>query len=226
MLGVGVSVWWLLRYRDWRAACLLLGLPLLLLPSSLSLAFPIENPSANRSSVAIPLVFTFVGLAPSLLLQVSRRTGPRLLQAILALFLTLLLTIAGHLNYESYFVKYAAQFNAHAWNPSELAQVIEHFAAICGDLGQAYIAPWPYFVDGRAVALELGDWEWYNLLNDLSGLEEQAAQPGNKLYLVHSADQESLNRLRKTYPQVQARHYRSRAPGHDFWIAFVPELRP
>ncbi len=222
VLGVGTAVWWLLRYRDWRSACLLLGLPVLFLPSSLSLAFPIENPSSNRSSVAIPLVFTFVGLAPSLLLRVVRETKNRAAQVALALCLTLLLGVAAHINYQSYFVEYAAQFNTRAWNASELAQVIRGFAAACGSLDQAYIAPWPYFVDGRAVAFELGDWEWYNLLDDLTGLPEQAAQPGNKLYLVHPSDRGSLARLQEAYPQAQVRRYISKTPGHDFWIVFVP----
>ena len=225
VLGVSATVWWLLRYRDWRSACLLFGLPVLLLPSSLSLAFPVENPSANRSSVAIPLVFTFVGLAPGLMLRAVRGTGNRLARTAVALCLALLLGVAGYLNYQSYFVEYTAQFNTYAWNASELAQVIRGFAATCGSLDQAYIAPWPYFVDGRAVAFELGDWGWYNLLDDLTGLSEQAAQPGNKLYLLHLLDRESRARLLETYPQAQVRRYRSKMPGHDFWIVFVPEVQ-
>ncbi|MEA3345467.1 MAG: glycosyltransferase family 39 protein [Chloroflexota bacterium] len=223
VLGVGATALRLLRYRDWRSGCLLAGLPILLLPSSLSLAFPVENPSANRSSAAIPLVFTFVGLAPGLLLRATRGIRSRAAQLTAALCLILLLGTAGYLNYQSYFVRYAAQFNTYAWNASELAQVIRGFAAACGSLDQAYIAPWPYFADGRAVALELGNWEWYNLLDDLTGLSEQAAQPGNKLYLVHFSDRRSLDRLRETYPQAQVRRYQSSTPGHDFWIVFVPE---
>jgi len=223
VLGVGIAGWALLRHRDWRSACLLLGLPWLLLPSSLSLAFPIENPSTNRSSVAIPLVFTLVGLVPGLLLHAARSFGNRWIQYAILLCLVLLLGVAGYLNYQSYFVEYDAQFHTFVWNASELAQVIRGFAITCGDLDQVYIAPWPYFVDGRAVAFELEDWEWYNLLNDLSGLGDQAAQPGNKLYLVHLADQRSLSQLREVYPQAQVRRYRSRRPGHDFWIVFVPE---
>jgi len=65
---------------------------------------------------------------------------------------------------------------------------------------------------------------WYNLLENLDSLPEQAAQPGNKLYLVHSSDRRSLARLQEVYPQAQVRLYRSRTPGHDFWIVFVPEV--
>ena len=225
LLGIGAAFWTLLRHRDWRSACLLLGLPMLLLPSSFSLAFPIENPSANRCSVAIPLVFTLVGLAPGLLLGAAQRSGSQVACAAVALGLVLLLGGAGYLNYRSYFVDYAAQYNAYAWNVSELAQVMKSFAATCGSLDQAYIAPWPLFLDREAIAFELSNWGWYNLLDDFAGLPEQAARPGNKLYLVHLSDRESLTRLLETYPQAQVRRYRSRTPGHDFWIVFVPQVR-
>jgi len=54
---------------------------------------------------------------------------------------------------------------------------------------------------------------------------EQAAQPGNKRYLLHLSEQESLARLLETYPQAQVRRYRSRMPVHDFWIVFVPDAQ-
>ena len=224
ILGVGATAWWLLRYRDWRSACFLLGLPVLLLPSSLNLAFPIENPSTNRSSMAIPLVFTLVGLAPGLLLRTTWGRANRLNRMAIVLCLALIISVAGYMNFQSYFTGYATQYNTYAWNASELARVIRGFVTTCGSLDQAYIAPWPLVVDGRAVAFELGDWEWYNLLDDLSMLPAQAAQPGNKLYLVHLTDQGSLKQLRETYPQAQVRPYRSKTPGHDFWIVFVPEV--
>jgi len=224
VLGMGMALWWLVRYRDWRSACLLLGLPVLLLSSSLSLAFSIENPSANRSSVSIPFVFALVGLAPGLLLRVVWGEANRLAQMATVACLVLLLGVTGYVNYQSYFVEYAAQFNAQAWNASEFAQVIRGFADTTGSLDQAYIAPWPHFIDGRAVAFELGDWEWYNLMDDLTELEEHPAQPGNKLYLAHADDQESLNRLREMYPQAQVRLHRSAVRDHEFWIVFVPGL--
>jgi hypothetical protein len=222
-LGAGAAGWRLLRHRDWRSGCLLLGLLLLLLPSSLSLAFPRENPSSNRSGVAIPVVFTLVGLAPGLLLRVEWKTRNRGARAVAVVCLALLFGTAGRVNYRSYFGDYAAQFGVRAWNASELAQVIRGFADCCGSLDHAYIAPWPGFADGRAVAFELGAWEWYNLLGDLSGLEEQAARPGSKLYLAHFADIACLERLRETYPHAQVRRYLSSTAGRDFWIVFVPE---
>lgn len=120
-----------MRYRDWRSVCLLLGLPILLLPSSLSLAFAIESPSANRSSVAIPLVFTFVGLPFSLMLRASWNRTNRLARLPTVICLCLSVSLIGYLNYGSYFNEYAAQFSAHAWNASEFARVISGFSDSC-----------------------------------------------------------------------------------------------
>lgn len=91
-------------------------------------------------------------------------------------------------------------------------------------MDHAYIAPWPLFIDGRAVAFELGDWGWYNLMDDLSELKEQAVSPGNKLYLVHLGDQASLSQLRETYPHAQVRPFRSATPGHGFWTVLAPDM--
>jgi hypothetical protein len=224
VLGLGITLWRAVRHRDWCSVCLLLGLPLLLLPSSLSLAFPIENPSANRASVAIPLVFAFVGLPFSMLLGASWKTTNRLARPVVVICLCLVVSLIGFVNYESYFRAYAAQYGAHAWNASEFARVIRGFSDCCGSMDQAYIAPWPHFIDGRAAAFELGDWQWYNLMSDLSELEDQAIAPGSKLYLVHLGDQASLDRLRERYPHAQVLPFRSATPGHGFWIVFVPDM--
>jgi len=224
LLGVAAALWWSLRWRDWRMATLVVGLPMLLLPSSLNLAFPVENPSSNRSSVAIPLVFVLVGLAVGLVTRATGEIKHRALRACALISLILIFGLAAVANYQSYFEDYAAQFDIQAWNASEIAQVISSFSTICGSIDQAYLAPWPYFVDGRAVAFELGHWGWYNLLTDLSGLPEQAAQPGSKLYVVHAADLMSLEQLQQTYPQAQVCRYQSRTPNHDMWIVLVPEV--
>ncbi|PJF23823.1 MAG: hypothetical protein CUN53_20940, partial [Phototrophicales bacterium] len=50
----------LVRYlvkRDWLDLFFLLSIPLLMMPSILSLAFPGENPSLNRSGAAAVVVF-------------------------------------------------------------------------------------------------------------------------------------------------------------------------
>jgi hypothetical protein len=52
-----------LRYRHWLDLFLLLSIPLLALPSILSLAYPAENPALNRAGGAYVTAFVIVGLA-------------------------------------------------------------------------------------------------------------------------------------------------------------------
>ena len=52
-----------LRKRQWLDLFLLISIPILMLPSILSLAFPTENPALNRASGAMVPVFLVVGLA-------------------------------------------------------------------------------------------------------------------------------------------------------------------
>ena len=62
-LGVVLLIIRYIRQRHWLDVFTLVSIPLLMMPSILSLAFPGENPSFNRSAGAIIPVFLIVGLA-------------------------------------------------------------------------------------------------------------------------------------------------------------------
>ena len=67
-----------IRKRNWLDIFLLLSIPLLMLPSILSLAFPDENPSLNRTAGAIIPVFILIALAlDGLLSSLNTNLGKR-----------------------------------------------------------------------------------------------------------------------------------------------------
>ena len=67
-----------IRQRHWLDLFLLVSVPLLMLPSILSLAFPDENPSLNRTGGAIIPVFLIAALAlEGLLTGLYRRANTR-----------------------------------------------------------------------------------------------------------------------------------------------------
>ena len=72
-LGVVAAVVRYVRRRTWVDLFLLLSIPLLMLPSILSLAFPGENPSLNRTAGALVPVFLLVGLSLDGLYQSLKR---------------------------------------------------------------------------------------------------------------------------------------------------------
>ena len=71
-LGLVILVVRYLRQRAWQDLFILLSLPILLLPSIMALAFPVENPALNRSGGAIVPVFTIAAFAIAALWRWAR----------------------------------------------------------------------------------------------------------------------------------------------------------
>src|SRR5581483_5374586 len=63
LIGIVLLLARYIQKRHWLDLFLLLSIPILLLPSILSLAFPDENPALNRAGGALMPVFVIVALA-------------------------------------------------------------------------------------------------------------------------------------------------------------------
>ncbi|MFL7871047.1 MAG: glycosyltransferase family 39 protein, partial [Anaerolineales bacterium] len=75
LIGVTLLLIRYLRRRHWLDLFLLLSIPLLAMPSILSLAFPAENPALNRAGGAYVPVFVIVALALDGLVSATLNTG-------------------------------------------------------------------------------------------------------------------------------------------------------
>ena len=124
------------------------------------------------------------------------------------------------LNYQWYFVDYDLSYRRSAQNSTEVAAVIRDFANSVGDLQHAYFIGYPYWIDGRAIAINLGDIKWKAFTLDASDFLVDANH--NLLFVVHPDDEKNLNLLKEHYPQGQIKTIRSRTPGKDFISFFVP----
>lgn len=215
----------LLRYirsRNWLDLFLLVSIPLLMLPSILSLAFPDENPSLNRSGGAIIPVFILAAfgleaVVSSLRQAVAGKAG-KVIAAIIAMGVIVLSAAA---NYDLVFNQYDHQFRAGAWNTSEIGSVIKNFAGSEGNLDTAYVIPYPYWVDTRLVGINAGDpLKDYALSPDDLGstLTEKRA----KLFILNTADISSANEIQEMYPTGTVYLYDSELEGKDFLMIFVP----
>lgn len=221
-LGTVTVLFRYVRQRHWVDIFLLVSVPLLMMPSILSLAFPEENPSLNRTGGAIVPVFIIAAIGlesaiSSLRARWSGRWGAALSAAIVAVMLLL----SARQNFDLVFNKYDNQFMAGAWNTSEIGQVIRSFAGSVGSFDSAYVVPYPHWVDTRLVGINAGvPLRDYALWPDQLSLTLN--EPRAKLFIVHPEDDPTVELLWDLYPQGILNRYDARIDGKDFLVFFVP----
>ena len=211
-----------IKQHNWIDIFLLGSIPLLMLPSVLSLAFPAENPSLNRTAGAIIPVFIVVGLGVDSMMGFFERSIQKPWGKNLALALCVfILAISAQQNYDLVFNKYDLEFKQGAWNSSEMGQVIGLFAHTIGTEDSAWVIPYPYWVDTRLVGIKAGyPGKDYALFPE--DIEETLTDKGAKMFLLKPEDQNTLDRLSSLYPSGSEKRYHSSVEGRDFWIFFVP----
>ncbi len=218
-------VWVLVRYikrRHWLDLFLLISIPMLQLPSTLSLAYPGENPALNRAGGALVPTFLIVAIAlDGLITAIRSRWSGRWGAVVTSGLVLSMMTVSAFQNYDLVFNKYASQFKSGAWNSSEMGQAIKQFEETYGTTDSVWIVPYPYWVDTRLPGV------WAGIPNrDFALWPEQFEQSldvsGPKLFILKPEDEASLDILEALYPQGVLTTYDSSADGHDFLKFFVP----
>jgi hypothetical protein len=226
LIGVVLVLVRYIRNRHWLDVFLLVSIPLLLMPSILSLAFPGENPALNRAGGAYIPAFVLAALALDGLLTSFGRGG---LRSVLTWGLAgLLFSVSAAQNYNLVFDQYYNSFRNSSWNSSDMGKVVQEFERTYGSADTVWIVPFPHWVDTRLPAV------WAGIPNrDLAvwrdNLPDTVEFTGPKLFMVkadtenpEANDQETLDVLASLYPTGHVRLFDSDVPGHDFWIYSVP----
>lgn len=222
-VGVGICLYRYIRYREWLDLFLLLAIPVLLLPSTLALAFPIENPSLHRSGAAIPVVFIFVAITLRVFLAYGRKAfGDGLGRAVGVGVVTLLFLISAQENWNILFVRYANQYKSSVQNSPELGEEVRAWADSVGDLDTVVVKAYPYWVDTRAVGYYAGAPGWNNVALEVDQLDDLVNDPRPKLYILHEKDADAIAFLRKTYPSGTLTFHPSQYLDKNFLTFFVP----
>jgi hypothetical protein len=208
-----------------RYGGLALAIPVLLLPSTLNLAFPIENPSANRLGTVAPVIFVIVALPlAELSRQLWRISNSGSLPRIAAIgLLGGALLLATQQNYSRYFHDYDLQYRGHVQNTHEVARHIQRMQELGVALDHTYMLAFPHWLDGRNLALTLGDLGWQQG-HDLPGEAELPARAEGQqmLFLLHPDDLKRQQQLAARYPDGTYSVVRATPPGKNFAMYLVP----
>ncbi len=218
VIGILLLVVRYVRQRDWRDLLLLVSIPILLLPSVLSLAFPGENPSLNRTGGAAVAVFVVSGLA---LDGFVSSLGGNKRRTIIAYGLTVLLfAVSAYQNYGLVFNTFDKSFKMGAWNTSEMGALISDFREKYGTTDSVWIVPFPHWVDTRLPGV------WAGIPNrDFAIWPENFGEtlrvPAPKMIMYRPDDLVTENALKQLYPNGTYTRYESKYPGKDFMILMI-----
>ncbi len=215
--------------RSFTAAALLLSLVMMVMPSVLALAYPVENPSVVRASGAIQFAMIIAAIPLVLVVRELRNSFPRWGPTLAAFLVGSLMLAAMVMNYRSYFVIFDLQTRAMVSNSMEMSKVLEGFVNSIGDIDHAYMVAYPNWVDTRNAYFNMGAVPRNNFI-----MSDQLAQvaptqvndPAAKIYLLSMDDQKGGQTLQQTFPQGQLSTYTSQTPGRDFQVFFVPAAVP
>jgi hypothetical protein len=222
------SVYVLIRYiqkRNWVDLFLLLSVPLLMMPSILSLAFPGENPSLNRSGGAIIPVFILIaiGLEGFLrtLVSQAKQAGRKPYLAIVLGFL--FFSFALMQNYTLVFNDYKDRFLRGAWNSSDMGAIIKQFAETYGDYEHAYVVPFDYWVDTTLVGITAQN-KVVNIAIWPEDFHKTLSYDGAKLFILKPDDIENIAALHALYPSGVFWRHEDQYEGKDFLVLFVQPI--
>jgi hypothetical protein len=206
---------------------LLVSIPILIMPSVLSLAFPIENPALNRAGGAAVVVILISALALDGAVTSLGRGKKR---AFIAYALTgILLTASAVQNYDLVFRQFDLNFRKASWNTSEMGSVIREFGDKYGRTDTVWIVPFSQWADTRLPGMWIGipNRDFALWRKDLTSTLQL---PAPKLFMVKANlslpdynDEATLLELKRLYPQGELTLHSNGLPWQDFWIFFVPE---
>lgn len=200
-----------------QAISLLLLFFLMLLPSALSLAQSMENPSLSRALGAAVPVFLIAGRGFAFAIDriwASQTKSHWVKQAGFVVIFSLLIIIR---NFGLINTTYVNNYEASAWNASDMAEVIRNYDTGQARNSQAYIVGFPHWVDARSVAISLNR-PYTNLSILPQELSSTVDLQTAKIFLLHITDAESLGQLQSLYPGGVATTYQSVQPEKNFII--------
>jgi hypothetical protein len=226
LIGVVLLLVRYIREHHWLDLFLLVSVPVLALPSILSLAFPGENPSLNRTGGAIIPVFLIAAMALDGLIRLLTAEARSRFWAYTLTCVLLVWSTAQ--NFEIVFHQFDQEFRNNAWNTSDMGVLIGNFRVQFGETDTVWIVPFPYWVDTRLPGIYAGipnrDFAMWP-----DQLPQSASVAGPKLFMVKANlqdptqnDQKSIDLLKQLYPRGTLTLHQSSIPNHDFWTFFVP----
>lgn len=204
--------------KSWKMISTVLLLPVFLIPSAMSIAFPLENPSLSRAfGLAVPaFIIGAYGLA--LLFEKLRNVSIKSKFVLIGIIVLIVMVSNAYLIGKVY----QGQYQQNAWNAKEMSETIKNFQTTYGKDAKAWVAGHPYWVDERAVAIQ-ADMPIESLKLNLDDQNDWKLTSGARMFILNVEAFDALARLRTQFPNGVESLVQSQQEGKNFITFFVPE---
>ncbi|MCC7205860.1 MAG: hypothetical protein IT323_01050 [Anaerolineae bacterium] len=237
-IGLGVIAARIARRRDPVDWLMPLAILIMLLPTALSIAFPIEVPSATRASGTLPFVYLIAALGLALVVQAfSEMARRRWLRDAVIAAVVVLLTLGAASNAYSYFDNAMRSYRAAVFPYKQAGNLITGFAESTGAPGNAFMIGWDMWWDYRILGVNAGypNWPngvWYDRLieritdqMDANAGTQYALRPDRQmLFILHRNAEAPLATLQAAFPGGDVLDIEAFSPDHNFRVYVSPPL--
>ena len=206
-----------LNFKNWMDLFLLFGLFILMLPSTLSVAYPAENPAPNRAGGAMVIVFYFASLGLySFLKEVSFlfKQREKLSVTILCIVVVGMIALS---NYRLMFIEHNTLYKNNSWNTSEMGDVLSDYLSTGVKAGDVHVIAYPYWVDGRLVAFNAG-LAGLDLSYAVEDIPNLVFNENQQVFLLKPDHTYALELLQEFFPDGELKVFESFTPSKDFYI--------
>lgn len=239
LLILGLAAWGvrIVRRRDSVDALMPVMVFLLLLPSALSIAYPIENPSATRTMGSLPPAYIIATFPLALIFsKITTIWKGRRVWLTGTVVVVMFVGGAYAANSRLYFNDYPDTYILSTYPYSDAGEKLRAFANSDGSYGNAFMIAYPHWWSHRAVGIEAGRVDWPNgivSLDDLPRFLRDAFQrtgeyrldPDKDLvFFVSPDDEESLLQLQVWFPEGRAQEVTTYHPDDSYVWYRVPWL--
>lgn len=236
---LGLAAWavMMLKSRDPVIWLMPVMIFIMLLPSALSIAYPLENPSHTRTSGAIPPAYLIAAIPIALIAFLFvKNFSKRLGLAIAVIFCSLIIVLANRSNTSLYFDQYPPIYIDSSYPYSEAGSRLRGFAESDGSYGNAFMIAYPHWWGHRAIGIAAGRPTWPNGIVSLEDVPnfmniarlksgEFRFDPEKDLLFFYSPDDEATSaQLKQWFPTGREQEIQSYQPDDRYMLYRVPFL--
>lgn len=215
LAGWGVRI---VRRRDTVDLLMPLMLFIMLLPSALAIAYPVENPSATRTSGALPIAYLMAAYPLALLVQNLGQAfgGARLSRVVGVVSISTVMLVSFSSNSHTYFQLYHDNYLLSSLPYKQAGRQMRAFSDEVGHNGNAFMIAYPYWWDHRALGLEAGLVDFPNGILSINEvpqfLRDSAARTGKYqfypdapiLFFYSTDDTQAAELLSEWFPEGES----------------------